>query len=142
MQRHCSVCWSFETYRTKGKQQWYTKDNITYCKKCYNKRFTNPRWNRIANSKYPITKAESNRRYNPRHYKYARKYLVGWARQLTGYCSRCVNNVYDESCKLTSMHHWVYIVIFPWFGREELCNSCHQKETWRLGQILLKPNVR
>lgn len=56
---------------------------------------------------------------------------VGYRRELTGRCSQCSNNIYDDSCKATHMHHRIYIIIFPWFGRNELCASCHAKETWQ-----------
>jgi hypothetical protein len=50
--------------------------------------------------------------------------------RLTGYCSRCSNNVYDGTAKSMAMDHLVYIIIFPWFGRVELCASRHAERHW------------
>src|SRR5262245_53540311 len=123
------------TYITKdGKHQWFKKDEKLYCKKCYNNLFTNPKWNPITriSPRYAETRTKSNKTFTPRHYLYAKRCIVGWARLLTGYCSRCTNNIYDGTCKKTDMHHLFYIVIFPWFGRQELCAACHVKEGRRV----------
>ncbi len=50
----------------------------------------------------------------------------------TGYCSLCSNNIFDKSCRRTSMHHLFYITIMPWFGTVEVCNSCHRKEHYKI----------
>lgn len=47
-------------------------------------------------------------------------------RQLSGYCSLCPNNIFDETCKKTNMHHLKYIPCMPWACRQEVCVSCHR----------------
>lgn len=56
--------------------------------------------------------------------------FVGF-RQQRGHCSQCPNNVYDGTCKLTHMHHLLYVPIMIWACRIELCASCHRKEKIR-----------
>lgn len=60
--------------------------------------------------------------------------LLLWKNLKTGACSKCSNKV-GEGCKRTSLHHALgYFTILPWFGLEELCNSCHAK-TSGLGRL-------
>jgi len=48
----------------------------------------------------------------------------------TGYCSLCDNNIYDGTCKRTSIHHFAqYHDDDPLKDTIELCNSCHAYET-------------
>lgn len=58
-----------------------------------------------------------------------------------GQCEKCKNRIGDpyinrkgkiETTQKIDLHHWVYITILPWFGTEELCSSCHSKETQRI----------
>jgi len=40
----------------------------------------------------------------PSKYRYGSRRFIG-VRELTGYCSKCSNNIFDNSCKTTHMHH-------------------------------------
>ena len=55
-----------------------------------------------------------------------KRFILDWNPR-TGICSQCgirVGRVWR-----TSMHHAKgYFWIFPWFGMEELCDSCHGKQ--------------
>ena len=115
--RICFNCRSDNTWKTKdGYQHWYHKDGEWYCNRCNNYLFKNPRY-------HPITNPTRHR------FWYHKRQIFSTFKWLTGYCSWCANNVYDMTCKRTQMHHWVYVTCLPWFGRIELCSSCHGKTT-------------
>jgi hypothetical protein len=119
-------CNNSEPYNGKRwKIQWMKYQDGYICRKHYDKLFLYPRWNKIL----------SPRRIQFKNYRIGLKHNIR-----TGYCSRCPNNIHDGSCKRTSVHHWVYIIILPWFGTEEICNKCHMVETWKLKQV--KPTPR
>lgn len=50
----------------------------------------------------------------------------------TGVCSNCKRKV-GEGIKQTAMHHLQYHPEDPLKDTVELCPSCHDKESWRLG---------
>ena len=112
--KKCDNCGSYKTWTdSNGKQKWHPRENDKWlCHKCYNKLELNPR-------------------QNPKKYRYRNRRLLGWFKQKTGYCSKCTNNIYDRTTSHTQMHHIFYFIIFPWAFREELCMSCHTKETWK-----------
>jgi hypothetical protein len=125
----CYACGStITTVNSKGKANWLLNLDIDMnsigmlCHSCYEKYI-----------RYPSRKSDINRRF----FRYGSSIQrLGYKRELTGYCSKCTNNLFDRTCRTTHMHHWVYIIIFPWFGREELCASCHAKETWQNWQCM------
>ena len=47
--------------------------------------------------------------------------------QRTGTCSYCG----DKPRHITQLHHEVYLMTLPFFGRVELCPKCHIKETFK-----------
>lgn len=110
--RLCTICGSDTTYR-------YWKRDVYY-------------WHRISNGWacdrcYCRTIKKRSRVTSPKQFRFGswRGHFIGPKRMLTGYCSRCSNNIYDGSCKQTSMHHWYYLRISPMCCREEVCQSCH-----------------
>ena len=82
---------------------------------------------------------EYSRNYYKLHYKdrwkptneltfnFLGRLVTSTFRQITGYCSKCPNNIYDDTCKITHMHHYFYLSCMPWACREELCARCHAK---------------
>lgn len=107
--RKCYRCNSTKTYRN----SWYNTKQGWQCKKCYDKHVTNPKWHKITNpNKLGIKSIQ----------------LYGYTNQRIGCCSLCKNNIFNGSCKQTHMHHKFYLRIIPWFGRIELCASCHVKK--------------
>lgn len=112
--KFCSICGNDAHIRRRNRRkEWY----MTYLKHHQNKSPI------CSNCWFKLYR-------NPKVYHYKGKQFVDKERRLTGYCSRCSKNIYDGSSKGMSMHHQVYIIIFPWFGREELCNSCHAQHHW------------
>jgi hypothetical protein len=125
----CYICGSTKTkLNTKGSENWYHnygKDK-PICNRCYGRLIESPK--RRARKEYREKQKAYNRKYDRNRLRFlghAQQLLT--FRPLTGYCSQCQNNVYDGTCKMTNMHHWVYIIILPWFGTEEVCIGCHNK---------------
>ena len=129
------ICYSCDGTKTSvnkyGRPNWVINEDCNakligfLCHPCYSKYI-----------QYPRVRPQRLEKYH-RLYRYgSKKQLLGNKRQLTGQCSKCPNNTRDGSCKTTHMHHWVYIILFPWYGREELCASCHAKETWKDWQCM------
>ena len=124
--RFCYVCGNDKTsHNSKGCENWYHplgKDKPV-CDGCYDRDFYGPQYRqklRLTSKYKERYKIDAAKRY-----RYPGKRITSNFIQRTGYCSLCPNNLYDATCKRTYMHHWFYIIIFPWFGREELCNRCH-----------------
>jgi hypothetical protein len=101
----------------KWQEHWHKFKDGVICEKHYLKITANQKRSK-----------EKIREYNCKIYKFKNKSFRLNKNPRIGFCSWCPNNIFDGSCKRTSMHHWVYIIIFPWFGTEEVCNSCHKKE--------------
>jgi hypothetical protein len=125
--RVCCNCGSDTTWANKhGWACWNRTPNGWMCNKCYCRTVSAPKHNKIES-------------LNPRRFRFGRMRLFkGSARVLTGRCSKCPNNIFDGSCKMTAMHHWYYLRISPMTCREELCQSCHS----RLGPSFFGKNVR
>jgi hypothetical protein len=132
-QRSCHMCGSFSTrivrqQNGKASLQWlYVGDRIT-CYRCYSK---------IKRKEWDKRTVEEKRKYNHRVKLSAitfggKQIQTSVPKLRTGYCSRCSNNIHDGSCKLTHLHHKQYFRVFPWFATEELCASCHAKESDKL----------
>ena len=121
----CYACGGIKkTVNGRGSPNWilnWDKDFNMLCHYCYGKiiKYPNERPQRLEEYKKLIRFGNLKRQ------------IKGTFRQLTGYCSKCPKNIFDGSCKTTHMHHLFYIMIIPWFGRAELCASCHAKETWQ-----------
>jgi len=122
--RVCFSCNSTKTYLNCGKwPQWNKVDwfvPLWFCDKCRG-HYLRMAW-RI--------------RYGLKRYTlYHGIRLQDKTQPRTGYCSQCSNNVHNGTCKITNMHHRYYLRICPWFGRIELCASCHSKisakESWK-----------
>lgn len=101
----------------------YDNDNNILCRKCWLHLIWGPNRNPIERHK------EQEGLFHFRNTRFWFK-----KKMRTGRCSKC-NNIIGHGCKNTNLHHWVYIIIFPWFGMEEICVSCHTTESWKLGQI-------
>lgn len=137
----CYACGRDKTSKnSKGRPNWLLNINTKngndvigmLCSRCYNLYIT-----------YPKLKARGlfNTIYTYGAAKWGRVIYAGmrW-KQRSGYCSLCPNNIHDGSCKRTNMHHWIYIRIFPWFGRIEVCRGCHSKIEWAKGTYQTRPN--
>jgi hypothetical protein len=127
----CYACGDTKTTaNTRGLSNWYLNydaDSNMLCAYCYQKIIHHPKYRPVA-----IARSKNLIRFG------SMQQLQGTFRALTGYCSKCPNNIFDGSCKTTQMHHLIYIRILPWFGREELCPSCHITETRKGWQCLQK----
>lgn len=125
--RQCFSCGSNKTYvHSQGWLQWNKIDwfvPLWFCGKCRGRYLRASYRHRRNLTRYTI--GHGIRLYNKE-------------RQRTGYCSQCSNNVHNGTCKITNLHHRYYLRICPWFGRVELCASCHStitaKESWRKGR--------
>lgn len=124
--KHCYLCGSTNTRIERGHiEHWYHNmgRDKPICKKCYNNLYSAPQFrdrNRERINAHDRERMKSK-------FLFFKKQIYSNFKQRSGYCSACPNNIYDSTCKVTHMHHWTYIIIFPWFGRVELCSSCHTK---------------
>ena len=128
VKRICYACGSDKSNYAKGRngkpyQKWFLNKPTTLviCSLCYANIFIQQKLLQKYYRKRRIT------------FRGKRIYLSHHAR--TGICSICHKSVDNGEIRKTHSHHWVYIIIFPWFGREERCISCHSKESWKLKQI-------
>jgi hypothetical protein len=122
--RICSDCGSTSTYRN----QWYKHNDFSYCKRCQNKIFVNPKW-------HPIT--------NTRKIRFKGRFIYLKENPRKGICNWCHRKIGDifinarrqlATVKKTDIHHIEYHENDPLKDTLELCNSCHNIESWRLGQ--------
>lgn len=124
----CAICRA--TYSAGRKKQTYQRwydcpielsqgsRDAKICNKCYFKFIYNDKRDRRDYQKWIKTRTIS--------FKHLRLILTFKIR--SGYCSKCSNNIFDETCKRTHSHHAQgYYIIFPWYGVIELCPSCHKK---------------
>jgi len=110
------VCYSCGSTKTtvnrKGLPNWFLNwdsDFNMLCAYCYSKLIRNPKIRSQRLEQYrKLIRFGSDLQ------------LKGTFRALTGYCSKCTNNIFDGSCKTTHMHHLIYVIILPWFGRGAL----------------------
>ena len=128
--KYCYVCRSSKTKLNRnGSENWFNKpygEDKQICNTCYARLIESPK--RRARKEYRDKQNAYNRQYDRNRSRFlGHGQRVLSFRQLTGYCSLCANNIYDGTCKITNMHHWVYIIILPWFATEERCVSCHCK---------------
>src|SRR5262245_62037257 len=134
----CYKCRSNQTHPGRGGySNWYYRlgKDKPLCKVCYNTLFRTKKYRERDPNKWKEYNKRYLRAYMSQMFAYKGKMISGF-RALTGNCSQCSNNIHDGSCKRTSMHHNQYFIIFRWFGRVELCNSCHSKKHG-LGKKLL-----
>lgn len=118
----CLIDSSHETYcDKKGYIHWYRYKTGWICSRCHNKLVTNPKFHPIYN---PI--------FRSRCLLFKGKHILLEKNPRTGYCSWCTNNIYDGSCKRTSIHHVEYDDKNILANTIEICNSCHAYETNRL----------
>lgn len=122
-ERVCSSCGSTQTYithynnRHSPHHQWYTKNGLTYCSKCNNKLFTNPKWRPINN---PI--------YHARCITYKDKKILLKFNPRKGVCTICGARKGIE-CRTTHIHHKEYHDDDMLKDTIEVCASCHNKIT-------------
>lgn len=130
--RQCINCWSDQTsINNNGSEMWYKHKDGHLCKKCHLKLIGNPKRTSEYNKKYNII---SNKKWNPinnpinspRMLLFKCKRILLKEKPRTGYCEQCSNNIFDKSCKRTSIHHVKYDEYDPLKYTIELCNSCHQ----------------
>lgn len=99
---------------------WYNYENQPVCQICY--------YREIHYSKYG---KERDAKRHPRRVTFKGKRIYSKEKPRTGYCSHCPNNIFDKSCRRTSMHHLKYNEKDVLENTIELCNSCHAYETWK-----------
>jgi hypothetical protein len=136
--RQCESCDSFTTYIKKdGYAQWHCHDGHWLCHKCFDCYVWHPYRNPIDNKKWNTIK-------NGREMVFKKKRIVLSDRVLKGQCQICGKKRGDSyiNCEgkeakiiLTSMHHFEYHDDDPLKDAIEVCNSCHMKESWKLGQV-------
>lgn len=54
----------------------------------------------------------------------------------TGFCEMCENNIFDQSCTRTAIHHFQYDETDPLAHTIELCAACHTSIGIRGGQLI------
>jgi hypothetical protein len=127
----CYACGGTKTtVNGSGSPNWFLNwdsDFNMLCNRCYEKLIY-----------YPKIRSQKLEQYRKLIRFGSMRQLKGTFRAHTGYCSKCPNNIFDGSCKTTHMHHFIYVRILSWFGREELCVSCHSIETWKEWQCMKK----
>lgn len=132
--RVCAACDSDKTYirPESGRPHWFRWDGLWLCKKC-----------RVLYVDSPIKRQKWGKHIDPKRINFHNKIISIKYIPRKGICSRCGKKKGDEYhgwrnkekvVERTSLHHWFYLVIMPWACTEELCYSCHTKESWRLGQ--------
>lgn len=120
--RHCSLCSSKETYVKKngGKDWRYDKLGNMLCKKCW-----------LKHIDYPLRGKSKHEKYNPRRLVFLGKVVLLTWNPRKGVCSNC--GIITKT--RTDMHHMKYIPCMPWACTVELCQACHDREKWRLGEF-------
>lgn len=120
--RKCDNCATTETYIDKtGRHHWrFIKDNEgnvlkIYCRKCWDKLIGSPKYNPLRNKRRMT-------------FKYKQICVDHVPR--TGFCSKC-----GKAVGKTHLHHEIYDDSDPLANTMELCQSCHSKRSWELGQI-------
>jgi hypothetical protein len=63
--------------------------------------------------------------YNKKRVRFKGKQIFTKLMPRTGYCSKCSNNIFDGSCKITVIHHIQYHDDDILKDTVELCVSCH-----------------
>lgn len=121
--RSCYACGSEETnLNCKGSSMWHLNhdmDSNVLCNRCY--------------CRYIYSRTVGHREYNKEYFKTMIRFKdkripIGYNPR-KGMCSKCGKDINTGEINVTHMHHWVYIIIFPWFGTEELCVKCHKQES-------------
>jgi len=135
--KRCSECGSTETYLRKGKYPEWIKG---LCNKCYCKSINNPRY--YKNNTERLRERSRKLIPNRLNFKGKRVYINNPPR--SGTCKYCNKSVGDEYTnykgktaiiKRTHIHHLEYHPDDPLKDTIELCQSCHDKESWKLKQI-------
>ena len=113
--KQCLNCQSTKTYVSKqGYEQW----NKGYCQKCYNRLFSNPKYN-----------PKNREKWNPKRMYFKDKQIILKHEPRTHICSECGKQ------GVTHLHHTQYDESDPLKYTIELCVSCHAKESYKLGQL-------
>ncbi len=96
------------------------------CAKCADRYIRRPK----RKDYFDIKNVETHRIFGPKRINLQGKIRIQLDHNpRTGYCSLCLNNIYDGSCKKTDLHHIEYDLDNPLRYTIELCPSCHGKET-------------
>ena len=130
-ERKCVECGAtttrIEKRGDKSYSRWHNIGGKCHCWKC---------WKRLIQYQRYDKKYDKEVRQKKRiTFKDKRIRLKVYPR--TGYCSWCPNNIFDKSCRRTSMHHLEYMDGKPLDKTIEICNSCHIKETMKKKSITL-----
>jgi hypothetical protein len=130
--RVCYACGTDKTFIDKryNREYWIRnndKENNVLCSKCYAKYFTGPKYGPALHKKW-------DRIYSGRVLSYKGSNKLLKENPKTGKCSKC-GRIKGIDCKRTSIHHEQYHDDELLKDTYELCNSCHMKMTWKLGQM-------
>lgn len=123
----CLINSNHKTYIAKnGVAQWYRYKNGFICLNCRNKIISNPKRLNFKDKKVVIKK----------------KFRIGvcsWCNKKKG--DNYINK-YGEIAKIKriGMHHIQYHENDPLRDTLELCQSCHNRETWRLWRLKKRNN--
>jgi hypothetical protein len=127
----CTNCKSTQTYIIRRKDgtpiqaDWRKdKNGNVLCKRCWGRLIGGPsipKWYAEIRDKKRIT------------YKGKTRHVGKIVR--TGICKQCNRSVAKGEIRETHMHHLQYHDDDPLKDTIELCESCHLKETWKLGQF-------
>ena len=117
-------CGKEETHNGKWKEHWYRYKDGFICRHHFRKLIGNPKQS-----------YEYWRKYNERQIVFLGKvFYLSWNIR-KGFCSWCPNNIHDNSCLQTQMHHYFYVPIMVWCCTEEICVQCHTIESERLRKL-------
>lgn len=138
--RVCRVCDLDTTWTRIAKNgaiyaQWHSDGFGSYlCNRCYNRLIGSRDYRRRHPEKVRMT----NKRWFDRTIMYKGKSVAVKENPRKGICSLCGKSIATKEIRITHMHHYgEYIDSDPLANTIELCNSCHGKESWKLGQIFL-----
>jgi len=111
--RICFSCGTDKSVNKRGWRNWRKEDGKWWCKNCHSRIFSAPKW-------------------HARRILFKGKRLYVKENPRTGICSLCHRKT-GEGIKKTAIHHIQYHEDDLLRDTVELCVSCHDKESWRLG---------
>lgn len=129
VKRFCYGCGSDKSWVDKdGHEHWLANKptDLWICHKCRARYIYGPIASPVSN---PLRSKELIRNTNRKRMHFKDKSIRFTYNPRKGICKLC------GSTKLTHMHHKKYHDEDPLKDTIELCNSCHTKETWKLGQM-------
>jgi hypothetical protein len=93
----------------------HDNDNNKLCRKCWRHYY----YNLLLAAEFRLTRLSTHKK----------QFYFKHQKLRTGICQDC------KKVKLTGLHHEKFDESNPLANTRELCQSCHDKEGWRLGQI-------